>query len=442
MPGAGSVRECVNLLWAFPAIQGRMKGSIGSAMGFFSKLLNRGEDAPLPSLEDLLLARGLDPGLPGLAACREDFEHLRKAPEREAWADAVKELTERGLPLPPPWLDAMDKLLPELVPHWRAERENLFFRPYAEGLCWRITVDGQALPEAWLRIWGTHGEEVQDRALDHLRERSQGPLFERLPSGVYRCSKGDGLEAARVLNREFWGKLFPGQPTFLSVPTAEDLLVAPQVLLPKLVDEIGKAMQSGRPHLLAVILQMGDENLMPANLQDPHPIAQPQRELRQQDLLECLKHQEVDLGTRQGIPTPVNLIKTQQGRTITVATWQEGPPACLPETDLIVFLARNGAPLGAFFRQTLPRISELRGTPVDIWGPRRLRFDGFPTAEQLARLECFATPEQLTGTAKSPGGGKPAAPGAPPEASASSLGASPVPAHLRGLNLGVQSGND
>ena len=28
-----------------------------------------------------------------------------------AWADALKELVDRGLPLPPPWLDAMDKLI-------------------------------------------------------------------------------------------------------------------------------------------------------------------------------------------------------------------------------------------------------------------------------------------------------------------------------------------
>ena len=411
-------------------------------MGFFSKLLNRPDAAPLPELEELLQARGLEPGLTGLEACREDFDHLRKAPERETWADAVKELVDRRLPLPPPWLDAMDKLLPELVPHWRAERDGLFFRPFAEGLCWRITVDGQALPEAWLRIWGTRAEEVQDRALDHLRENSQGPLFERLSNGVYRCSKTDGLQAARVLNREFWEKLFPGQPAFLAVPTSEDLLVAPQVLLPQLVEEVGKALQSGRPHLLAVLLQKGDEHLMPANLQDPHPIAQPQRELRQQDLMECLKHQDQDLGKGQGVPPPVTLLRTQQGRTITVATWQEGPPVCLPETDLIVFVTAAGKALGAFWRQTLPRISELRGAPVDIWGPRRLRFDGFPTAEQLTRLECFATPEQLAAPAKGQGGGKPGLQGAPPEASSSAMGASPVPAHLRGLNLGVQGGDE
>lgn len=411
-------------------------------MGFFSKLLNRADAAPLLSLDDLLQARGLDPGLPGLEACREDFEHLRKAPEREAWADAVKELSDRGLPLPPAWLDAMDKLLPELVPHWRAERDGLFFRPFAEGLCWRITVDGQALPEAWLRIWGVHAEDLQDRAGDHLRQRSEGTLFERLPSGVYRCSKADGLQAARILHREFWEKLFPGQPAFLAVPTAEDLLVAPQVLLPKLVEEIGKALKSGRPHLLAVILQKGDEHLMPANLQDPHPIAQPQRELRQQDLMECLKHQDEDLDPTQGVPPVVSLIRTQQGRTITVATWQEGAPVCLPETDLIVFVAQGGQALGAYWRQTLPRISELRGAPVEIWGPRRLRFDGFPTEEQLSRLECFATAEQMAAPPAKGQGGKASVQGAPPEASASAYGASPVPAHLRGLNLGVQDSSD
>ena len=412
-------------------------------MGFLSKFLNREASEPLPGLEELLAARGLPADLSGLEACREDFEHLRKAPERVAWADALKELVDRGLPLPPPWLDAMDKLIPELVPHWRAEREGLFFRPFAEGLCWRIAVDGQALPEPWLKLWGAHGEEVQERALDHLAERSAGSLFERLPSGVYRCSVADGLQAARILHRPGWEKLFPGQPIFLAVPTAEDLLVAPQVLLPKLVDEVGKALQSGRPHLLAVILQKVDEHLMPANLQDPHPIAQPQRELHQQDLMECLRHQDQDLKPEHGLPPAVSLLRTQQGRTLTLASWQEGQAVCLPETDLIVFLTRGGQPLGAFWRQTLPRISELRGTPVDLWGPRRLRFDGFPNAEQLSRLECFATSEQMGAATKGAGRPGPGAPsGAPPEASGSALGASPIPAHLRGLNLGIQGGDD
>ena len=412
-------------------------------MGFLAKLLNRPASAPLPGLEDLLQARGLNLDIPGLEGSREDFEHLRKAPEREAWADAVKQLVDRKLPLPPPWLDAMDKLLPEMVPHWRAEREGLLFRPYAEGLCWRITLDGRTLPEAWLHIWGTTAHEVEERALDHLRERCEGALFERLPSGVYRCSKADGLQAARILHREAWEKLFPGQPIFLAVPTAEDLLVAPQVLLPKLVEEIGKALQSGRAHLLAVILQKVDEHLMVANLQDPHPIAQPQRELRQQDLMEGLKHQDEDLDPALGLPAAIGLIRTQQSRTLTVATWVEGRPVYLPETDLIAFISTGNRPLGVYWRQTLPRIPELKGSPVDVWGPRRIRFETFPTAEQLERLECFANAEQMAASVKGQGGGK-AAPqaSAPPEASGLAQGASPIPAHLRGLSLGSQGSED
>ena len=75
----------------------------------------------------------------------------------------------------------------------------------------------------------------------------------------------------------------------------------------------------------------------------------------------------------------------------------------LPETDLVGFVTADGRPLGIYFRQTLPRISELRSTPVDIWGPRRLRYEGFPTAVQLARLEWFATPEQMADLFTLPG---------------------------------------
>ncbi|MBI4913267.1 MAG: hypothetical protein HY823_11055 [Acidobacteria bacterium] len=413
-------------------------------MGFFSKLLNREGSGPLPDLEVLLGSRGVPVDLPGLDRVREDFEHLRKAEDREHWADAVKELSEQGAPLPPPWLDAMDHLLPEVVPHWRAEREGRFFRPFCEGLCERVTLEGQAAPEAWFRLWGIQPQEAQDRARDHLAERSEGQLFERLPSGVYRCASRDGLEAARILLRDRWEKLFPGQPTFLAVPTPGTLLVAPQVLLPKLVDEIGKALQSGQPHLQAVILQKVDERLMPANLQDPHPIAQPQRELRQQDLLECLKVQDGDLDPSRGRCPDLGIVRTNQGRTLTMASWQEGRPVYLPETDLVAFLRKDGSTLGVFWRQTLPRITSLKGEGVEVWGPRRLRFEAFPTPEQLETLECFATAEQMRAAAKAQApGAPPARPQGtpPPEASGVSLGASPVPAHLRGLSLGVQDGD-
>lgn len=413
-------------------------------MGFFSKLLNRADEAPLPELDALLQERGVPPDFPGLEALREDFDHLRKPADRSAWADALKLLHDRGLPLPPPWLDAIDLLLPEVIPSWQSERDGLHARTFAEGLCWWVTVNGIPMHEAWLRLWGTHVEEVYDRALDHLRERSTGTVFERLPNGVYRCSKQDGLDAARILQRDLWEKLFPGQNTFLSVPTEGDLLVAPQVLLPKLVEEIGKALQSDRRRIQAVILLNVDNQLTPANLQDPHPIAQPQRELRQQDYLECLKAQERDLDPSQGAFPLLSMLRTSQGRTVTMATWTEGQPVLLPETDLIAFTTPK-AYLGVYWRQTLPRIHEMKGVPIEIWGPRRLRFEGFPTPEQLGRLECFATAEQMSAALK---GGDPGPakrrPGQapPPEASGSGGAASPVPAHLRGLSLGVQSSED
>jgi hypothetical protein len=102
--------------------------------------------------------------------------------------------------------------------------------------------------------------------------------------------------------------------------------------------------------------------------------------------------------------------------------------------------------MGIFHRRTLPRIAELKGTSVAIWGPRRIRYEGFPTAHQLERLDCFATPEQMAGLFKNAGGGAAAPPKVAnvPRADQASSGAlsaqgsSPVPAHLRGLSLGVQ----
>ena len=145
-------------------------------------------------------------------------------------------------------------------------------------------------------------------------------------------------------------------------------------------------------------------------------------------------------GSSAGAPADqVAMVKTGQGKPLTMAAWSAGAPALLPETDIIAFSTAAGEPLGAYVRQTLPRIQELKGEVVAIWGPRRVRYEGFPTAEQLARLECFATAEQMKNLPSGPGA-RPAAPRqtAPGGGGVSSQGAPPLPRHLRGAGLGVQ----
>jgi hypothetical protein len=344
------------------------------------------------------------------------------------------------------WLDAQYDLAPQMVPSWFAEKEGYFSKPWIEGLSLRVTACGQVMPEAWLAIWGVSASDVIERALDQLREKSKDHPFRRLPSGIYQGVFPDGQASSRILLPELWSGLFPGQNTFVALPSQDVFLISPQVLLPKLVDAIGKALSGPGPRLLATIFQQVDQQFLPANLQDPHPIAEPQRELRQGDLLEAYRAQAADLPTDLGAPAPVGVIKTQQGRSVSFTTWQEGQPTLLPETDLVGFVAGNGRPLGIYFSKTLPRISELRGSLVDIWGPRRLRYEGFPTPAQLERLECFATPEQMSALFKhapASGGSSKVAPTSHQNLAAtgalSSQLSSPVPPHLRGISLGSQS---
>jgi len=417
------------------------------AMGFFDRFRSRADEAPLPGLAALLEARGLPGDLPGLAALTPAFEAHRKAEEREAWADALAQAHGLGLPLPEPWVEAQDHLLPELVPAWVAEREGRWSRGFIDGLSQRIRVGDLIMPAAWLVLWDQTADDVLDLALDHLRHRSEGG-FERLPSGIYRGSWRDGLDAARLLLPEIWHPLFKDQHPFLAIPTADTLLAAPQILLPKLVEEVGRSIQPGtRPLQLAVMERIGDK-LMTAILQDPHPMSAPQKELKHMDLVQAWRQQEADLDPALGRPAPVAMLKTGQGKPLTMAVWAEGAPVLLPEADLIGFQAQNGEALGLFARQTLPRIQELRGEAVDIWGPRRLRYQGFPTAEQLSRLERFATAEQMK-SLLTPQGAKPASPrpapaAAPAPASTSGTGqfstqgVPTLPRHLQGAGLGVQ----
>jgi hypothetical protein len=408
-------------------------------MAFFSRFFSSPERAKLLSLEEVLGARGIPLDVPGIEILKDEFNHLL-AGEREPWGDAVQALHQHGWPLPPLWLDAQYELAPRLVPTWQAERDGFWSKAHIDGLSVRLEACGGTVPEPWFTLWGVTWDDVLERALDQLRERSQGTVFQRLPSGIYRGVFEDGHAAARFLLPELWQDLFPGQNKFLAIPKENELLVAPQVLLPQLVEAVHQALAGDGTRIMGTIYQQIGEKFLPANLQDPHPIAQPQRELRQLDLMEAYKAQEEALPKELGEPAQLGMLRTQQGRSISYTLWQEGHPALLPETDLVGFVAANGRPLGIYFRQTLPRITELRGTVVDIWGPRRLRFEGFPTKAQLDRLECFASPEQMADLFRAPGQSRPSRPSAGPEAAGavSRGGASPVPAHLRGLSLGVQ----
>jgi hypothetical protein len=155
-------------------------------------------------------------------------------------------------------------------------------------------------------------------------------------------------------------------------------------------------------------------------------------------VLHAYRVQEAALDQTQGAIAPVGMMRTQQGRAISYTIWTEGRPVLLPETDTIVFTNAKGKALGMYIRQTMPRIQELQGTPIEVWGPRRLRYEGFPTTEQLSRLECVANSEQVTQILNTtPAPGRPSStPTAPPPVSQAN---SPVPPHLRGLNLGRQS---
>lgn len=415
-------------------------------MAFLSRFFQSTPKQVLPTLEEILGARNLPVDLPGLEPHLEEFPHLG-AEERAHWGDAVRELMDHGWALPPLWAEAQDHLAPRLVPNWKGERDGFFYRPYLEGLALRMAVCGQTMPAPWLTLWGVTWEDLLDRSMDQLRERSLHCPFQRQPSGIYRGAFPDGHSAARFLLPELWRGLFPGQNIFLAIPSEDELYVAPQVLLPQLVETVVKSLGGPGPRLMGTVYQQVDDHFLPANLQDPHPMAQPQRELRQGDQLEAYRAQEASLGADLGEPAPVGLIHSQQGRSVSYTLWREGRPVLVPETDLVGFVTADGRPLGIYFRQTLPRISELRSTPVDIWGPRRLRYEGFPTAVQLARLERFATPEQMADLFRSPGGARPRPVNAPMQEPAASGAraaqiSSPVPAHLRGLSLGVQGKDD
>jgi|GEM_PF-384409 len=416
-------------------------------MPFFSRFFTGSKEQKLPSLAELLEVRGLQPEIPGLDdAFIQGFDTL-KARERESAADAIASLFKQGLPLPPPWHDAQHELLPQIVPTWQGERDPYYYRPCFDNLCKRILFAGEPVPPEWFKIWDISEDDVMDLAMEHLEEVTKEKSFVRLSSGIYCSNFSDGLDASRILLPMCWNQLFLGQNTFVAIPKQNTLLVSPQVLLPKLAEAIGAAINDTSSDILVVTMyQWVDNKLMPASLQDPHPMIQPQREFRQMDLMAAYNAQAAELAKMQiGEPCPLGVIRTQQGRTLTMTSWMEGKPALVPDSDVIGFISSTGRPLGLYWRQTLPRLQRIQGTPVEIWGPRRLRFEEFPSADELEELECLASAD-VHAQIISPGAaqqGRPAQ-GRPQSeqsqaASASVSSNSPVPAHLRGLSLGSQN---
>ncbi len=411
-------------------------------MGLFNSLFGRRDQANLPPLENLLSARGCPVDLPGLGALKPEYDHLHNLLEREAWASAVDEAYRKGFELPPAYEEIQDQLLPELVPTWQAEREGRWKRLFVEGLHQRLVLHGQAIPAPWLALWARPEAEILDRALDALRARTEPKAFLRLPSGIYKSPWSDGLDAARLLLPEIWHPLFPDQSPFYAIPAADTLLVAPQILLPKLVDATSAALKAGVLLQAGLLQRMGDK-LGPARLQEPHPMAGPQKELKQLDLMEALRAQAQDLDPALGLPAPVGMLRGAQGKPLTMATWQEGDqPVLIPEVDLIAFITRDARPLGLYVRTTLPRLTELKGEPLPVWGPRRLKYAGFPTPEQLARLDQAATPDQMRSLMEAPAASQPPPPPRPsaakpapaPKKADGMLSTQPVPAlpaHLR-----------
>ncbi len=407
-------------------------------MGLLDTLFGRRGQAALPPLEELLAARECPGDLAGLNPLRPEYDHLNSVLEREAWASALADLHRKGLSLPAPFEEVQESLLPQLVPTFTAEREGGWKRLFIEGLHQRLVLDGTPIPSEWLVLWCRQEAEVLDRALDNLRARTQEKAFVRLPSGIYRSPWKDGLDATRLLLPEVWHPLFADQSPFMGIPNAHTLLVAPQILLPKLVEAIGEGLKEGL--LQAALLQRVGDKLVPARLQEPHPMAGPQKELKQLDLLEALRAQALDLDPGLGEPATAGLIRTPQGRTLTVATWQEGDRAVLiPEVDLLALINREGRPLGLYVRTTLPRLAEFRGEPVPVWGPRRLRYVGFPTASMLEKLDLAADADQMRSLLEGPTKGapaqpRPAAPAPSPASPRNLLTTQPVPAlpsHLR-----------
>lgn len=397
-------------------------------MGFLDKFLKRGPAAPLPGLDTLLEGKGLPFSAEDLAPHLEAFEHLEDAAHREAWAVALATLAAKGLPLPAAWDEAQEEILPELVPAWVPERDGGFNRLCIEGLRLRLRAGGRAVQPADLTLWDISDDTAVEQALENLKRRSANKTFERLPSGIYRGPWRDGLDAARLLLPDLWKDLFKDQRPFMAIPNAGCLLFAPQVLLPKLVEAISQELGKG-PLLQAALFERVGDQWLPARMQEPHPIAFPQKELKALDLTRVLQVQSQDLDPALGQPAALGTLRTQDGRPLTVATWTAGGPCLLPsDCDLIGFVTADGAPLGLYWRQSLPRLAELKGEPVAIWGPRRLRFERFPTGEEREQLERFADAKQMLDLLKGQTGKSAPKPAPDPNA---------IPAHLQG-QLGVQ----
>jgi hypothetical protein len=249
-----------------------------------------------------------------------------------------------------------------------------------------------------LRAWEIGFDELYERAITNLRERSKAP-FEKPAPGVFVSPYHDSLDASRiVLTNEIKALELKGKPVALA-PTHDILLLTGDADDDGLVAISGwgeEALLEPRAHT-AVAMRLEGGEWKPWLPPRTHPSWSKFKVLalqtvasaytRQKEVLDSL----LEANGHDIFVAGMRAFRSPKGDIFTACAWTHGVEALLPQTDRIDFVKvppGGNSDTAEIWSTTFDVARDVVGSLMEPSGdvPERWRVRGFPTDEQLKQM--------------------------------------------------------
>jgi hypothetical protein len=315
---------------------------------------------------------------------------------------------------PPDFATARADVLPVVRDRYFFEQLPLMRRPNGLTAAFQVVGENLAIAAAidhpdgiatiageTLAGWNTGLDQVMEVARENLRKRSAAP-FASVAPGVCASTWNDDYDGARMLLPDVLARCRVKGDLVVAVPNRSLLLVTgaddPQALA-AFADRLEEGAKAPRANATRAF-RFTAGAWAPFSPKGPPELKRRfdhfELRARMGDYEEQRKLlQDKLLGEGKDIFVAKFVVFGDKGgEAWSVATWARGVTTYLPLSDSVILgdpsLPRDKSILGRYALKDLRRVvpaSVLR--PLGLW-PERLATDGFPTAEQLAKLKKLA----------------------------------------------------
>ncbi len=131
-----------------------------------------------------------------------------------------------------PWAEAMQRLMPQLMPSAFLDRMDLVSFPFGDCVVIGFVIDSEEaysyVREEELVNWGVNANEILSQALTNLNERSHGIEITAFPedNGMFVINTMDGFDAVRIIDPKLKELIAEhiGSPFYVGIPNRDFLI--------------------------------------------------------------------------------------------------------------------------------------------------------------------------------------------------------------------------